>query len=62
MKRERSLREALAARVRVLETTLQPATASGYRYTVRSFIGYLGASLTFAVNPQKQRISGLSGA
>lgn len=55
MKRERSLREALAARVRVLETTLQPATASGYRYTVRSFIGYLGASFPDIGKPSQLR-------
>ena len=37
--KQRSLQEALAARVRLLETTLQPSTAAHYRYT-----GYLGAS------------------
>jgi len=55
MTRERSLREALAARVRVLETTLQPSTASGYRYTVRSFIGYLGASFPDIGKPSQLR-------
>lgn len=62
MTRERSLREALAARVRVLETTLQPSTASGYRYTVRSFTGYLGASFPDIGRPsQLQRDPHLLG-
>ncbi len=43
MKRERCLREALEGRVRVLETTLQPATVSQYRGTLRCFLRYLRA-------------------
>lgn len=40
MKRERSLREALEGRVRLLETTLQPSTVYHYRGTLRSFLRY----------------------
>ena len=54
MKR-RSLQAALEARVRLLETTLQPATAAHYRYTVRSFIGYLGTSFPETGKPSQLR-------
>ena len=55
MKRERSLREALEGQVRLLATTLQPSTASGYRYTARSFTGYLEASFTEVGKPSQLR-------
>jgi len=38
------LQAALQARVRLLATTLRPATASHYEYTVRVFMGWLRAS------------------
>ena len=38
---ENPLRKALEARVRLLETTLQPSTMHHYRHTVRLFLGYL---------------------
>ena len=41
MKRERSLQEALEARVRLPATTLQPSTVYRYRGTLRSFLRYL---------------------
>ena len=55
MKRERSLREALEARVRLLETTLQPSTAAHYRYTLRSFLKYLQANLPDIGKPSQLR-------
>ncbi|MFN0103334.1 MAG: tyrosine-type recombinase/integrase [Bryobacteraceae bacterium] len=54
MKR-RSLQAALAARVRLLETTLQPSTAAHYRYTMRSFLRYLGASFPEIGKPSQLR-------
>src|ERR1039458_5703970 len=38
---EHPLQKALEARVRLLETTLQPSTVKQYRRTVRLFLGYL---------------------
>lgn len=38
---EHPLQKALEARVRLLETTLQPSTIHAYRYTVRLFLEYL---------------------
>ena len=55
MKRERSLREALEARVRLLETTLQPSTAAHYRYTLRSFLKYLQANFPDIGKPSQLR-------
>ena len=55
MKRERSLREALEARVRLLATTLQPSTVYQYRGTLRSFINYLGANFPEIGKPSHLR-------
>ena len=38
---EHALQKVLEAQVRLLETTLQPATMYHYRRTVRLFLGYL---------------------
>ena len=54
MKR-RSLQAALAARVRLLETTLQPSTAAHYRCTVRSFLKYLQANFPDIGKPSQLR-------
>ena len=54
MKR-RSLQAALEARVRLLETTLQPSTAANYRYTVRSFIHFLEVKFPEIGKPSQLR-------
>jgi integrase len=54
-RRGSSLRKALEARVRRLETTLQPATAANYRYTVRSFIHFLEAKFPQIGKPSQLR-------
>jgi len=41
---EHALEKALEARVRLLETTLQPSSMKNYRYTVRLFLEYLNES------------------
>ena len=55
MKRERSLREALEARVRLLATTLQPSTIYDYRGTLRSFLRYLHADFPEIGKPSQLR-------
>src|ERR1017187_3813456 len=54
---EHPLQKALEARVRLLETTLQPSTVKQYRRTVRLFLGYLSQNF-----PEVQRPSQLSRA
>ena len=51
---EHPLEKALEARVRLLETTLQPSSMKNYRYTVRLFLGYLNESF-----PEVRRASQL---
>jgi hypothetical protein len=41
---EHIMQKAIEARVRLLETTLQPSTMSHYRLTVRLFLSYLNES------------------
>lgn len=53
--RDPSLREALEARVRQMETTLQPSTAAHYRYTLRSFFSYLRANFPEIGKPSQLR-------
>jgi integrase len=51
---EHPLQKALEARVRLLETTLQPSTMQHYRRTVRLFLGYLNRNF-----PEVRRASQL---
>jgi integrase len=49
------LQEAIEARVRLLETTLQPSTVLHYRRTVRLFLGYLNDSYPEVRQPSQLR-------
>jgi site-specific recombinase XerD len=49
------LEEALRARVRLLATTLRPATARHYEYTVRQFMAYLRRSFPEVRRPNQLR-------
>jgi len=52
---EHLLQKAIEARVRLLETTLQPSTMSHYRLTVRLFLSYLSESFPEVRNPSQLR-------
>ena len=52
---EHALQQAIAARVRLLETTLQPSTVSHYRRTVRLFVSYLSESFPEVRKPSQLR-------
>jgi integrase len=49
------LQKALEARVRLLETTLQPSTMHHYRHTLRLFLGYLNESYPEVSKPSQLR-------
>jgi integrase len=49
------LEKALQARVRLLETTLQPSSMKHYRQTVRLFLGFLQASFPEVTKPCQLR-------
>jgi integrase len=52
---EHALQKAIEARVRLLETTLQPSTMSHYRRTVRLFLSYLNESFPEVRQPSQLR-------
>src|ERR1017187_3124046 len=52
---EHPLQKALEARVRLLETTLQPSTVKQYRRTVRLFLGYLSQNFPEVHRPSQLR-------
>src|ERR1017187_5124264 len=52
---EHPLQKALEARVRLLETTLQPSTVKQYRRTVRLFLGYLSQNFPEVHRPSQSR-------
>src|ERR1035441_5752379 len=51
---EHPLQKALEARVRLLETTLQPSTVKQYRRTVRLFLGYLSQNFPEVHRPRSE--------
>jgi integrase len=52
---EHPIEKALQARVRLLETTLQPSTMHHYRRTVRLFLGYLNENFPEVSKPSQLR-------
>lgn len=52
---EHTLQKAIEARVRLLETTLQPSTMSHYRRTVRLFLSYLNENFPSVRKPSQLR-------
>ncbi len=52
---EHPLQKALQARVRLLETTLQPSTMNHYRHTVRLFLRYLSENFPEVSRPSQLR-------
>jgi|HubBroStandDraft_6_1064221.scaffolds.fasta_scaffold80534_2 integrase len=52
---EHPLEKALQARVRLLETTLQPSSISSYRHTVRLFLEYLQETFPEVCKPSQLR-------